>query len=193
MLNLKITKSKKGFTLTEVMITITLLLIILGLISPLLNYNLKSLYATENKSDLQREANYFLENFTNRAIQATEIEEISENSTNPNDVGFISCKADSSAKSIKYIKFRRVEQEIDGIEKYYNYIFVYDENTKTVKYGEEDDKINMKVAQNIEEIKVQPISLEKSFSDCKGIKVEVKFSKHLVESYVVTNEVRFRN
>jgi prepilin-type N-terminal cleavage/methylation domain len=192
-LNLKKIKIKKGFTLIEIIVTMLILFITLAMVSPLLNYNLKSLYTTENKNDLQREANYFLENFTNKAMQATEIQEISESSTNPNDTGFTSCKSDSAVKSIKYIRFRRIEQASDGTEQNYNYIFIYDSNSKTLKYGETEDNVNMQVAQDIDDIQVQPLPLGKNFDECSGIKVQVKFSKHLVDSYVVTSEVKFRN
>jgi prepilin-type N-terminal cleavage/methylation domain-containing protein len=192
-LNLKKIRIKKGFTLIEIIVTMLILFITLAMVSPLLNYNLKSLYTTENKNDLQREANCFLENFTNKAMQATEIVEISESSTDPDDTGFISCKSDSTAKSIKYIKFCRVDQIATGTGQNYNYIFVYDSNSKTLKYGETDDNVNMQVAQDIEDIQVQPLPFGKSFDECSGIKVQVKFSKYLTDSYVITSEVKFRN
>ncbi|WP_066617289.1 type II secretion system protein [Clostridium magnum] len=193
MLSFKKFKIKRGFTLIEIIVTMLILFITLAMVSPLLNYNLKSLYITENKNDLQREANYSLENFINKAMQATKIEEISESNTDPDDTGFISCKSDSTVKSIKYIKFCRVDQIATGTGGNYNYIFIYDSNSKTLKYGETDDNVNMQVAQDIDDIKVEPLPLGKSFDKCSGIKVQVKFSKHLVDSYVLTSQVKFRN
>lgn len=188
-------KAKKGFTLVEVVITTTILFIILALVSPLLNYNLKSLYQTENKSDLQRDAYECVENFTKKAMEAKEIYIMKD--TNDNLLVDNSTKKQfniTAAKNIKYINF------VTG-ETGKNYIFEVDASSRTLSYKESDTDEPKIIAENIDYFQVQPLPIDPDnknnslgdFEHCQGIRIEVKFSMHLVDSYIISSEIKFRN
>lgn len=188
MFNLEWIKIKKGFTLIEIIVTMTILFITLSIVSPLLNYNLKSLYTTESKNDLQRDAYSCMENFTKRAMEASSIEEISNN---PDNLPSSSLMSEKTVESIKYIKFITGEGT--------NYIFKLDTNAKTLT----ETTTNTVVANDVKDIQLQPLPVDsndptgrtsvESFETCGGVKIQIEFSKRLADSYIVTSEVKFRN
>lgn len=193
-------KKKKGLTLIETIITMVILLMTLALVSPLLNYNLKSLYTTENKNDLQREANKSLESFTKKAMEAINISSIDNgvfNLTSSNNV------------SISEIEFATGTLD-NNTEEYINYDFklVGDSNKKKLVYVRkilkqdtyDKGKFNfykadepIDIATNIKTIKVKPSTNGTNFANCSGITVQFEFSMNLVDSYMVTSEIKFRN
>lgn len=181
---------KKGFTLIEIIVTMLILLIVLGIIYPFLSINLKNLNETEARSDLQREGQQVMKHITEKAMESVKIQEISDTSMNPKDSGF-SCKDDTGIKKIKYVRLLRAEKTAEGEDQYY--VFAIDSNSKTLKYGEMDGNVNIELAHNIDYIQLQPLPSGKSFDKCNEIIIEVKFSKHLVDSYLVTSQVKFRN
>lgn len=180
---------KKGFTLLEVIITAALLSIVLASVSPIIQSNLKTLYETQSKNDLQGEAYKCIENFTKKALEAKKIEEVSSNPSNPS---LSSLMDKSTEQSISYIKF------ITGEDK--TYIFVYDSSSKVLKYGDSDadftNGTERDVAKDIKNFTLTPLDTNGNlteFSKCSGLKIKVEFSKDLVNSYVISSEVRFRN
>lgn len=202
---MKLGKRKKGFTLLETIITMAILLMTLALVSPLLNYNLKSLYTTENKNDLQREANKSLESFTKKAMETINISSINDNSGSSVSLSSIITTVDGI--SIKEIEFSTGSLDDDSDE-YINYDFqlVNDNNKKKLVYTKKILKKNanntlelyqqlapVDIATNIKTIKIKPSTDGATFENCSGIKVQFEFSMNLVDSYVVTSEVKFRN
>lgn len=199
---MKLVKRKKGFTLLETIITMAILLMTLALVSPLLNYNLKSLYTTENKNDLQREANKSLENFTKKAMETINISSI-DNGT------FDLTKVISDSVSINEIEFSTGTLD-DNPEEYIDYDFklVQDNNKQKLVYIKKilkedpnnNDKLELyeeeapiDIADNIKTIKIKPSTDGVNFQNCNGIKVQFEFSMNLVDSYIVTSEIKFRN
>lgn len=181
---------KGGFTLIETIVTMTILLIVLGIIYPFLSINIKSLNETEARSDLQREGQIVMKNITEKAMESVKVQEISDTSIKPSDSGF-SSKSNTGVKNIKYIKFLRAEKTAEGKEQYY--IFTLDSSSKILKYGETDGNVNIEIAHDIDYIQLQPLPSGKTFNECSGVTIEAKLSKHLVDSYRVKSEVKFRN
>lgn len=189
---MKITATKKGFTLIEMIITVVILFIVLGILSPLLNYNLKSLYTTENKNDLQREGYGAMENFTKKAMEARNISEISTDANRPTDLHSSVINEKKEIEKIKYIQFITDGDAPD------TFTFKLDEGGNLIM-----NDSSTPIAQNVSDIIVKPLPLDsndltgktstKAFNECSGIKITFKFCKHLVESYEVTSEVKFRN
>ncbi|MEL5899097.1 type II secretion system protein, partial [Clostridium sporogenes] len=66
---------KKAFTLIEVIITMAIMVIVIGIIFPFFNSNFKTLNETEIRGDLQREGNKVMEYFTKSAMEANNVKE----------------------------------------------------------------------------------------------------------------------
>lgn len=200
---MKLNKTKKGLTLLELIITMTILFITLALVSPLLNYNLKSLYTTENKNDLQREANESLEDFTKKAMETINISLVHDNLGNDVLKNTIS---DEDGISINEIEFSTGALD-SSPEDYINYNFKLNNDGKLIytkkilrKKESQNDNSELKVIQesskeiasDIKSIKVKPYN-GSTFEKCDGIKIQFEFLKHLTDSYIVKSEVKFRN
>lgn len=200
---MKLNKTKKGLTLLELIITMTILFITLALVSPLLNYNLKSLYTTENKNDLQREANESLEYFTKKAMETINISLIHDNSEK--DV-LKDTVSNEDGIGISEIEFSTGALD-SSTEDYINYNFKLNNDGKLIytkkilrKKEPQNDNSELKVIQesskeiasDIKSIKVKP-SNGSTFEKCDGIKIQFEFLKHLTDSYIVKSEVKFRN
>lgn len=199
---MRLVKRKKGFTLLEMIITIAILFITLALVSPLLNYNLKSLYTTENKNDLQREANKSLEYFTKRAMEAINISTIRDNSKSV----LKDTISSEEGVSINEVEFSTGTLDSKP-EDYINYNFklkndgklIYTKKTLRKKEPQNPNseltviqESSKDIAADVKTIKVKPSNGE-TFEKCDGIKIQFEFSKHLSGSYIVTSEIKFRN
>lgn len=200
---MKSNKTKKGLTLLELLITMTILFITLALVSPLLNYNLKSLYTTENKNDLQREANKSLEYFTKKAMETINISLIHDNSEK--DV-LKDTVSNEDGIGISEIEFSTGALD-SSPEDYINYNFKLNNDGKLVytkkilrKKEPQNDNSELKVIQqsskeiasDIKSIKVKPYN-GSTFEKCDGIKIQFEFLKHLTDSYILKSKVKFRN
>lgn len=191
---MKLIKVKKGFTLIEVIITMAILFIFLGILSPLLNYNLKSLYTTENKNDLQREAYAAMENFTKRAMEANNIIVLKDTSGTTVSAPYTT----GSSISINEIEFStdNVDENTGGT---ISYNFKLQDEilscTENVTIGATiTSNIPNKIAYDVKSITVEPITNAEHLKDLNGLKITFEFSKHLVEEgYKVTSQVKFRN
>ncbi|MBV1819077.1 type II secretion system protein [Clostridium cochlearium] len=110
---------KKAFTLIEVIITMAIMVIVIGIIFPFFNSNFKTLNETEIRGDLQREGNKVMEYFTKSAMEANNVKETKDTivfSTDDNEEYLFQLKhgniiySDSTKKNIK------IAENVDNIE-----------------------------------------------------------------------------
>ncbi|NOH15267.1 type II secretion system protein [Clostridium cochlearium] len=101
---------KKAVTLIEVIITMAIMVIVIGIIFPFFNSNFKTLNETEIRGDLQREGNKVMEYFTKSAMEANNVKETKDTivfSTDDNEEYLFQLKhgniiySDSTKKNIK--------------------------------------------------------------------------------------------
>ncbi|MTK13776.1 MAG: prepilin-type N-terminal cleavage/methylation domain-containing protein, partial [Clostridiaceae bacterium] len=160
---MKLIKKKKGFTLVEILITITILFIVIGIVFPLFNANLKTLSETENRSDLQREGQQAMKYFTDKAMEAQKIVGLKDSSNN--------VKLDSSSTSIGEIEFTAPDSDITT-NSTINYYFMIKDNSLYYQQKSPviavDHSKDRRIADNIQSIEVQAIN-GKNFSEGKGL------------------------
>lgn len=181
---------KKGFTLIEIIVTMAIFFMTLAIVSPLLNYNLKSLYVTESKNDLQREAYGAMENFTKRAMEANNIIVLK----NESGIVDLASYTTSSSISINEIEFSTDDVDPRGTVSYnfklQDEILRFTENVTTESTI--TAKFTNKIAYNVKSITVEPNA--QYLKDIDGFKITFEFSKRLVEKgYKITSQVKFRN
>lgn len=202
---MKLIKKKKGFTLVEMMITITILFIVMGIIFPLFNSNLKTLNETETRSDLQREGQQAMKYFTDKAMEAQKVVLLK----NDKDKVIISTergiRLEDTEVNMKEIEFftDSVQGNPPGNIIHKFYLEKQSDNFYQLKYVREileDDgkKIqggsDVVIANNIESIKVttKDNGQPKKFDECKSLNVKINLSKKTMP-YSVESQVFFRN
>lgn len=184
------TKTKKGITLIELCVVLSIILIVISVIYPFFISNMKTLYETEIKSDLQREGQYAIKFLTNKAMEAQEIEAVDKGISSENDY----IKLDSSTTN-SAIEFTAPDSNVTPSSAI-NYYFMFKD--ESLYYQQKlsdavlDPSKNEKIADNIKLIEVQTID-GKKFSECKGLNIKITLAKHQVKSYVIESQVYFRN
>ncbi|WP_461206962.1 prepilin-type N-terminal cleavage/methylation domain-containing protein [Clostridium sp. DL1XJH146] len=158
---------KQGLTLIELIITLAILTIILGVISNFFVTNYKQLNFAENKADLQGMAQKSIVDISNTGRESSGIKVLvgSDGSSKINE---------TTNQSISIITFTN-----NGIDKTY-----------TLSNGSLTNPKGTVIAENVEYLKIEPISGE--FINCKGINIEIKLKKD-DDEVVLNTGVYFRN
>lgn len=174
-------KSKKGFTLLELMLVLALIVVVLGIIYPFFTSNNRTLNETTVKSELQQEGAQIIESITKNLMEANRIESItSVDGTNSLYVNI--CTINNFTL--------RLEKE-DGTSYYIGYV------VNNEKFQEHDSRTGntKELSTNIHDVKVESID-GTAFSTAKGIKLTLTFSKKAGGrdiQYSISTNIRFRN
>lgn len=183
-----INRTKKGLTLIEVCVVFAILIIVIGIIYPFFISNTKALSETETRSDLQREGQYAIKYFTDKAMEAQKIVTLKDSSGN--DI-----LLQSSNTPVREIEFTAPDIDITT-NSAINYYFMLEDSS--LYYQQKSPSIvidhskDRQVADNIQAIEVQTID-GKNFSECKGLNIKITLSKKEVKSYIIESQVYFRN
>ncbi|SDK90404.1 hypothetical protein SAMN05216497_102102 [Clostridium cochlearium] len=110
---------KKAFTIVEVIMTISIMIIVLGIIFPFFNSNFKALNETGIRSDLQRDGNRAMEYFTKSAMEAKYIKEMKDAIvfvTDDNEEYLFQLKDGNIIYSDSIRKNIKIAENVDSIE-----------------------------------------------------------------------------
>lgn len=195
---MKLVKIKKGFTLIEVMVTIAILFIVLALVSSILNYNLKLLYTTESKNDLQREAQYAMKCFTQSSMEAQNITVVSDELGNILD-NVVSSDDGTSINEIELSTGNR-DTSYNGTVSYNfklnNQTLTYTKKVTTESAISGDfiilQQTSSNIANNVQSLVIKPSTDGVDFKNAIGLIITIKFVKGSQE-YNITSNVYFRN
>ena len=183
-------KKKRGYTLLELIISISLMLIVLGVIYTFLLTNTKTIIATELGVDLQVEAQNIQDEILKYGTESKGISKINNISLS------------ESYKNIKDLSDNNGKLEIEEIvfnveDK--NISFKYDSSNKKLELFENNNPIKT-LGSNIESIKIRPIDYkmnpEGSFYKTNGLEFSIVLSSKKGYSSVkspLSIIVKFRN
>ncbi|MCB2298706.1 PilW family protein [Clostridium tagluense] len=179
------TVKKKGITLIELIIAMAILAIVLSVISSFFLTNYKALNSVNKDLELQSQGekviNFMVDNIIDgygvKTVETPLVNLISKNETEVNE----NLKLNNETE-IKKLCIERLEA---GGEEYK---FELDGNTLNFYKGSEKKEI----CNDVSTITVTPLPSGKSFTDCKGIRIEVKLKLDKIEKKFV-NEVYLRN
>ncbi|MPM17069.1 hypothetical protein SDC9_63453 [bioreactor metagenome] len=195
-------KKAKGFTLLELIITLSLTVVVLGVVYTFFFSNSKTLTTTEINSDLQLEAETIQKEFLMYGTQAEGISKINGLKLTSTEDRKYSSIADSNGKlDVTELKFK-VEKE------YFSFLYNKSDNTLILKKVNDadgeitDSKLNLpkELSKNVSEFKVRPLDYrmnEKgSFKEATGLEISLVLNKKKGYSDVtipVSVIVKFRN
>lgn len=192
---------KRAFTLIELIITLSLTTIILGVIYTFFITNTKSLSKIEINSELQTEAQNIQKEFLNYCTQSEGIVEINNIKVDSNNEEILYKNIlDSEGKvEINNIKFKLEDN-------YFKFIFDKNSGILTLKsFDKYENEINIDglpkiLSKNIKEFKVRPLDFRSNqdgnFKEASSIEILLTLTKKKGYSEVETPSsliVKFRN
>ncbi|MDH2336837.1 PilW family protein [Clostridium perfringens] len=183
MKNLKL--RKRGLSLIELVVALSLISIILMIVSPFFISNYVTLDKTSNQIDFQREAKSIMNYFTESSMEASKISSI---------------KIDNSKDSIDLTR----NSTTVGLGKGDNISITFDndelDNTKTtfrleneVLYYKKDNKEEFQIGQFVKYIEFNALPSGTNFNTANSIEVKIEFDTKNATPYEVSNILTFRN
>ncbi|MDK0877252.1 prepilin-type N-terminal cleavage/methylation domain-containing protein [Clostridium perfringens] len=188
MKNLKL--KKRGLSLIELVVALSLIAIILMIVGPFFISNYVTLDKTSNQIDFQREAKAIMNYFTDLAMEASNIESLTnvKNEVLSNNNYTESLKKNSLKSNEGYLKLTFNNSE----NKNEHTTFILKDRSLYMKKNSEEFKIGDLVS-SIELTSLTEGGLINNFKNANAIKIEIKFDTKNNTPYKVSNILTFRN
>lgn len=193
---------KKGFTLIELIITLAITVIVLGVIYTFAKTSSMTLTKTNINSTLQEEAEIIQRYLVNYGTQAEKISEIIDYK----NISFINEDYDSLSSTDGKLDVTEIKFKV-GVE-YFTFLYDKSISTLTLKKVDKNDvettdnnsQLSKVLSTNVTEFKVRPldyrINSNSNFEESTGLEISLKLNKKKGYSYVtipLSVIVKFRN
>ena len=192
MKNLKL--KRRGLSLIELVVALSLIAIILMIVSPFFISNYVTLDKTSNQIDFQREAKAIMNYFTDSAMEASNIESLTnvKDEVLSNNNYTESLKNNSLKSEDGYLKLTFNNSE----NKNEHTTFILKDRSLYMKKDSEDFKIGDLVSSIELTSLTEGVSQGKvinNFKNANAIKIEITFDTKNNTPYKVSNILTFRN
>ena len=192
MKNLKL--KRRGLSLIELVVALSLIAIILIIVGPFFISNYVTLDKTSNQIDFQREAKAIMNYFTDSAMEASNIESLTnvKNEVLSNNNYTESLKKNSLKSKEGYLKLTFNNSE----NKNEHTTFILKDRSLYMKRGSEEFKIGDLVSSIELTSLTEGVSQREvinNFKNASAIKIEITFDTKKNTPYKVSNILTFRN
>ena len=194
MKNLKL--RKRGLSLIELVVALSLITIILMIVSPFFISNYVTLDKTSNQIDFQREAKAIMNYFTDSAMEASNIESLTnvKNEVLSNNNYTESLKKNSLKSKEGYLKLTFNNSK----NKNEHTTFILKDRSL---YMKKNDSEEFKIGDLVSSIELTSLTEESTqdkeeinnFKNANAIKIEITFDTKKNTPYKVSNILTFRN
>ena len=194
MKNLKL--RKRGLSLRELVVALSLIAIILMIVSPFFISNYVTLDKTSNQIDFQREAKAIMNCFTDSAMEASNIESLTnvKNEVLSNNNYTESLKKNSLKSNEGYLKLTFNNSK----NKNEHTTFILKDKSL---YMKKNDSEEFKIGDLVSSIELTSLTEESTqdkeeinnFKNANAIKIEITFDTKKNTPYKVSNILSFRN
>ena len=194
MKNLKL--RKRGLSLIELVVALSLIAIILMIVSPFFISNYVTLDKTSNQIDFQREAKAIMNYFTDSAMEASNIESLTnvKNEVLSNNNYTESLKKNSLKSNEGYLKLTFNNSK----NKNEHTTFILKDRSL---YMKKNDSEEFKIGDLVSSIELTSLTEESTqdkeeinnFKNANAIKIEITFDTKKNTPYKVSNILTFRN
>ncbi|EHK2335625.1 prepilin-type N-terminal cleavage/methylation domain-containing protein [Clostridium perfringens] len=189
MKNLKL--KRRGLSLIELVVALSLIAIILMIVGPFFISNYVTLDKTSNQIDFQREAKAIMNYFTDSAMEASNIESLTnvKNEVLSNNNYTESLKKNSLKSNEGYLKLTFNNSE----NKNEHTTFILKDRSL---YMKKNDSEEFKIGDLVSSIELTSLTeggLINNFQNANAIKIEIKFDTKNNTPYKVSNILTFRN
>lgn len=176
---------KRGISLIELVVALTLISLILMLVGPFFISNYKSLNKVSNQVDFQREAKSIMNYFTDSAMEASNISSINiDNNKESIDLSVNSTTKGLGSGDIS-ITFDNDETN-DSIKTTFKL-----ENE--VLYYKKNNNREIEIGQFVKNISFSALPSGSNFKNASSIEIRIEFDMNNADSYEVSNILTFRN
>lgn len=174
-------KKRRGLSLIELVVALSLVSIILMIVGPFFISNYKTLNKTSNQIDFQREAKSIMNYFTKSAMESSNILNVSNVR-----------KKDSNNLE---------DNKVNSKDGYLKVTFNNEDNSRETEFRFEDGSLYMKtndqketkIGDFVKEINLTALPNGNSFKNAKSIKIEILLDNKNNKSYKVSDILTFRN
>ncbi|MGU8576984.1 PilW family protein [Clostridium perfringens] len=182
---------RRGLSLIELVVALSLIAIILMIVGPFFISNYVTLDKTSNQIDFQREAKAIMNYFTDSAMEASNIESLTnvKNEVLSNNNYTESLKKDSLKSKDGYLKLTFNNSE----NKNEHTTFILKDRSL---YMKKNDSEEFKIGDLVSSIELTSLTeggLINNFKNANAIKIEIKFDTKNNTPYQVSNILTFRN
>ncbi|MGV1055248.1 PilW family protein [Clostridium perfringens] len=189
MKNLKL--KRRGLSLIELVVALSLIAIILMIVGPFFISNYVTLDKTSNQIDFQREAKAIMNYFTDSAMEASNIESLTnvKNEVLSNNNYTESLKKNSLKSKDGYLKLTFNNSE----NKNEHTTFILKDRSL---YMKKNDSEEFKIGDLVSSIELTSLTegeLINNFKNANAIKIEITFDTKNNAPYKVSNILTFRN
>lgn len=189
MKNLKF--KRRGLSLIELVVALSLIAIILMIVGPFFISNYVTLDKTSNQIDFQREAKAIMNYFTDSAMEASNIESLTnvKNEVLSNNNYTESLKKNSLKSNEGYLKLTFNNSE----NKNEHTTFILKDRSL---YMKKNDSEEFKIGDLVSSIELTSLTeggLINNFKNANAIKIEITFDTKNNTPYKVSNILTFRN
>ncbi|WP_415335976.1 PilW family protein [Clostridium perfringens] len=189
MKNLKL--RKRGLSLIELVVALSLIAIILMIVSPFFISNYVTLDKTSNQIDFQREAKSIMNYFTESSMEASKISSIKiDNSKDSIDLTRNSTTVGLGKGDNISITFDNDELDNDELDNNIKTTFRLENE---VLYYKKDNKEEFQIGQFVKDIEFNALPSGKNFNTANSIEVKIEFDTKNATPYEVSNILTFRN
>ncbi|MDM0461364.1 prepilin-type N-terminal cleavage/methylation domain-containing protein [Clostridium perfringens] len=186
---------RRGLSLIELVVALSLIAIILMIVGPFFISNYVTLDKTSNQIDFQREAKAIMNYFTDSAMEASNIESLTnvKNEVLSNNNYTESLKKNSLKSKEGYLKLTFNNSE----NKNEHTIFILKDRSL---YMKKKDSEEFKIGDLVSSIELTSLTKEvaqreviNNFKNASAIKIEITFDTKNNTPYKVSNILTFRN
>ncbi|MDM0964084.1 prepilin-type N-terminal cleavage/methylation domain-containing protein [Clostridium perfringens] len=187
---------RRGLSLIELVVALSLIAIILMIVGPFFISNYVTLDKTSNQIDFQREAKAIMNYFTNSAMEASNIESLTnvKNEVLSNNNYTESLKKNSLKSNEGYLKLTFNNSE----NKNEHTTFILKDRSL---YMKKNDSEEFKIGDLVSSIELTSLTEESTqdkeeinnFKNANAIKIEITFDTKKNTPYKVSNILTFRN
>ncbi|MDU5492558.1 MAG: prepilin-type N-terminal cleavage/methylation domain-containing protein [Clostridium perfringens] len=182
---------RRGLSLIELVVALSLIAIILMIVGPFFISNYVTLDKTSNQIDFQREAKAIMNYFTDSAMEASNIESLTnvKNEVLSNNNYTESLKKNSLKSNEGYLKLTFNNSE--NKNEHTTFILKY-----RSLYMKKNDSEEFKIGDLVSSIELTSLTegeLINNFKNANAIKIEITFDTKNNTPYKVSNILTFRN
>ncbi|MGG5462958.1 PilW family protein [Clostridium sp. B9] len=182
----KLKDKKRGLSLIELVVALSLITIILMIVGPFFISNYKSLNKTSNQIDFQRESKVILDHFGETAMECGEIFKIKADAK---DVDLSKTNNISGENVIITFVNNETENQVRTSFRLKNGTLTYNRKLKSNNF--KDNKIT--IGKFIKNITYTAMPKGTTFENANSIEVKIVFDTSNAEPYEVKNIFAFRN
>lgn len=183
---MKLKTKRKGVSLIELVVALSLITIILMIVGPFFISNYRSLNKTSNQIDFQREAKVIMNYFTDSAMEASNIAAINLNNSKED----LDLAENSTAESIGRGDSISITFDNDDKKDTIETRFRLDDE---ILYYKKDNNKEVQIGQFIKKISFNAMPSGTNFERANSIELTIEFDTNNATPYEVSNTLTFRN